>query len=51
MKAQEISWNTIYDKVAQELHGRKYHVALLHQQIIEDGNILVFEEGEGSKRG
>jgi hypothetical protein len=51
MKARDTSWNKMYVKVASHLHVRKYHVAQLHQQMIEDGDILVFGEGEGSKRG
>jgi transposase len=51
MKVRDISWNKIYTEVASKLHVRKYHVIQLHQQLIEDGDILIFGAGDGSKRG
>jgi hypothetical protein len=51
MDIGEVSWYRIYQTVAINLHVQKQHVVELCQQLLQDGDILVFGKGECSKRG
>jgi hypothetical protein len=51
MAIAEVSWTLLYVEVAQHLHVKKQHVIDLHQHLIKDGDVLVFGQGKGSKRG
>jgi hypothetical protein len=42
----------LYTEIAINLHVKRWHVVKLHQQMIKIwGYIIVFGQGEGSKRG
>jgi hypothetical protein len=51
MNVAEVSWTRLYNKISTNLHVRRQHVAELHKQMLEVGDILVLRQGEGSKRG
>jgi hypothetical protein len=51
LKISEVKWSNLYDKVAINLHVRRHHDVDLHLQLIEDGDVLVYGQGEDSKRG
>jgi transposase len=51
MKIEEVSWTRLYTEIAENLHVRRQHVIQLHQQLTEDGDLLLFGQGEDSKRG
>jgi hypothetical protein len=51
MNASEVNWSMLYSEIAINLHVKRRHVVELHHQMIENGDILVFGQGEGSKRG
>jgi transposase len=50
-KITEVSWRLLYDEVSSKLHVKRQYVVDLHRQLVDEGCVLLFGHGDGSKRG